>query len=52
MFLHTAYYVIFFMCLLFTLWRMNKYQSINIDNINAVDNIISKDIINISGNYT
>ena len=28
MFLLTAYYVIFYMCLLFTLWRMNKYQSI------------------------
>ena len=24
-----AYYVIFYMCLLVTLWRMNKYQSIN-----------------------
>ena len=29
MFLLIAYYVIFHMCLLFTLWRMNKYQSIN-----------------------
>ena len=29
MFLLIAYYVIFYMCLLFTLWRMNKYQSIN-----------------------
>ena len=29
MFLLTAYYVIFYMCLLFTLWRMNKYQLIN-----------------------
>ena len=28
MFLLTAYYVIFYMCLLFTLWRMNKYKSI------------------------
>ena len=29
MFLLTACYVIFYMCLLFTLWRMNKYHSIN-----------------------
>ena len=27
MFLLTTYYVIFYMCLLFTLWRMNEYQS-------------------------
>ena len=34
MFLLTAYYVIFYMYLLFTLWRMNKYQSINQLSIN------------------
>ena len=32
MFLLTAYYAIIYMCLLFTLWRMNKYQSISKSN--------------------
>ena len=32
MFLLTAYYAIIYMCLLFTLWRMNNYQSISKSN--------------------
>ena len=38
MFLLTAYYVIFYMYLLFTLWRMNKYQ-ISINHHYLVDHI-------------
>ena len=35
MFLRTAYYVIFYMCLLFTSLKMNKCQSIN-QSINCI----------------
>ena len=40
MFLLIAYYVIFYMCLLFTLWRMNKYQSINQYYLNNGDHSV------------
>ena len=48
MFLLTAYYVIFYMYLLFTLWRMNKYQSINQSNTHTTLYTVILQCININ----
>ena len=47
MFLLTADYVIFYMSLLFTLWRMNKYQSINQSINQSIKSIIKIKKINL-----